>query len=131
MESSRKQASYTIFYGSLINPKSLLEYEALPRAVLAYGPDGNVLWIEADVERKRLHDVILSKMQDKILSINEIDLKILSNSQFIMPGFIDTHTVSLLALGVVTCRPRLIGFSMHLSSPTWEGLAHILRALSA
>lgn len=88
-------APTTIFYGQVVTPKSLLDYDAFVRAVLAVGSNGNILWIEPDVGEERLKETINSRLQAEGISLNDVHLRRISDSQFLMPGFIDTHTVSL------------------------------------
>jgi len=77
----------TIFYGAVINPLSLTSYSALPRCLIAVDGSGNIGWIVNDVEPHTLQEVLAAKGQ--------VDAEIftLRDGEFIMPGFIDTHTV--------------------------------------
>ncbi|KAG6335851.1 hypothetical protein ID866_3241 [Astraeus odoratus] len=76
-----------VYYGPVINPKSLTCYQALPRCLMAVGPEGNISWIE--------EDVIPCKVQDTLakhgLSQGDYAFVELKEGEFIMPGFIDTH----------------------------------------
>ncbi|KIJ69327.1 hypothetical protein HYDPIDRAFT_24172 [Hydnomerulius pinastri MD-312] len=77
----------TVYYGPVINPQTLTSYLALPRCLIAVGPDGNISWIE--------DDVIGSKLQETMIqhgfSDGDYTLVDLKPGEFIMPGFIDTH----------------------------------------
>jgi guanine deaminase len=79
----------TIYYGPVINPQTLTTYLALPRCLIAVGPDGNISWIE--------DDIIGSKLQETIsqhgFSDGKYTLVHLNHGEFILPGFIDTHIV--------------------------------------
>ncbi|KAK0228746.1 hypothetical protein IW262DRAFT_1446281 [Armillaria fumosa] len=78
--------STTIYYGSVINPISLTSYQALPRCLLAVGPTGCVEWLVEDVED--------SLVQDTLGQMGCVDNAVvpLKETEFIIPGFIDTHT---------------------------------------
>ncbi|KAF8844894.1 guanine deaminase [Paxillus ammoniavirescens] len=77
----------TIYYGPVINPQTLTTYLALPRCLIAVGPDGNISWTE--------DDIIGSKLQETITQHGfcdgEYTLVHLQPGEFILPGFIDTH----------------------------------------
>ncbi|KAG6907708.1 hypothetical protein DXG01_007726 [Tephrocybe rancida] len=77
--------SLSIFYGAVINPKTLTCYEALPNCLLLVGPSGNIEWIEKHVELHAVHDVLAQK------GCIDIDIVELQPGQFLLPGFIDTH----------------------------------------
>jgi len=79
--------SIIIFYGAVINPTSLTTYSAFPRSLLAVGPTGNIEWIIEEVLPHRLQDELA---QRGFLSEHLIELK---DGEFLIPGFIDTHTV--------------------------------------
>ncbi len=84
----------TIFYGALINPVSLTSYDALPHAVLSVSRQtGNIDWVEKDVPASSLQDVLA---QHGVVDMSDVELVELKDGEFLMPGFIDTHTVSAL-----------------------------------
>ncbi|KAH7926630.1 Metallo-dependent hydrolase [Leucogyrophana mollusca] len=77
----------TIYYGSVINPKTLTDYDALPRCLIAVTATGNIDWI--------VEDVVDSMVQETIAQHGLTDdtcVVTLKPGEFIMPGFIDTHT---------------------------------------
>ncbi|ESK89865.1 guanine deaminase [Moniliophthora roreri MCA 2997] len=76
-----------VFYGSVINPESLTFYKASPNCLLAVNKHGNVEWIEHDVEDSMVQEVMLRNGCS-----GDEDVVVLKFGQFIMPGFIDTHT---------------------------------------
>ncbi|KAA1471212.1 guanine deaminase [Dentipellis sp. KUC8613] len=76
----------TVFYGSVINPQTLTAYQALPDCLLSVGPDGNIDWIEEDVPDYSVQEVL-----SRHGSSNE-DIVTLKHGEFLMPGFVDTHT---------------------------------------
>ncbi|KAK1217416.1 hypothetical protein PQX77_019956 [Marasmius sp. AFHP31] len=75
-----------VFYGSVINPETLTSYKASSNTLLALSPQGNVEWIA--------HDIQDSMVQETLLQNGCIDAEVLAlrEGQFIIPGFIDTHT---------------------------------------
>lgn len=80
----------TIFYGAVVNPKTLTSYDAHPRCLLAVGASGNIEWMEGDVASHDLEST-LSKY-----GCNEEEIIELKEGEFLLPGFVDTHTVSSL-----------------------------------
>ena len=76
-----------IYYGSLINPDSLTALSVHPRACLAVNVNGVIDWIEEDVEPSSLQDLLASK------GLFDVDVIELKNGEFLLPGFVDTHTV--------------------------------------
>ena len=98
----------TIFYGPLVNPRSISSYQALPNCLLAVGPSGDIEWIEEDVHRSALQAALTRHG-----SLN-VPLVILQYGEFILPGFVDTHTVRTLLLNVpLGVTRRLTGLSIH------------------
>lgn len=85
----------TIFYGPLVNPKSLSSFQALPRCLLAIGSSGHIDWIEEDVHESALQNVLAQHAS------LEARLVILRHGEFILPGFVDTHTVRILLTEVM------------------------------
>lgn len=82
----------TLFYGGLITPETLTSYRALPHALLSVEQStGVILWVEDDVPSYALQE-ILSKHGIELGAGSElVELK---DGEFLIPGFIDTHTVS-------------------------------------
>src|SRR5437016_6931482 len=80
----------TIFYGAVINPLSLTSYSAFPRCLLAVDDSGNIEWLVDDVEVHALQEVLAAK------GYVDTGVFALKYGEFLMPGFIDTHTVCLL-----------------------------------
>jgi guanine deaminase len=80
----------TIFYGPLVNPISLSFFQSLPRCLLAIGSSGHIDWIEEDVHESALQDVLAQHAS------LEVRLVCLRHGEFIIPGFVDTHTVRIL-----------------------------------
>ena len=80
--------STSVFYGPVINPVSVNTYQALPRCLLAVGANGNIDWMVDDVPGSMIQEALAEKGW---LDADVYDLK---DGEFLMPGFIDTHTVS-------------------------------------
>ena len=78
----------SIFYGAVINPKTLTAYDAFPKCLLSVGSDGNIQWIEENVGEHELQDTLANR------GLVDVDIVELQPGQFLLPGFIDTHTVS-------------------------------------
>ncbi|KAF8635512.1 hypothetical protein AX17_003902 [Amanita inopinata Kibby_2008] len=76
----------SIFYGAVINPESLTSYEALPRCLLVVGPDGTIDWMVEDVKEHLVQDILAHK------GLIDVDVVSLKQGEFIIPGFVDTHT---------------------------------------
>ena len=86
----RSTAGYKAFYGGLINPETLIGYSAHPRALVVVGVDGTIDLLEKDVDEIENVKKIL---KDRYDGTSSVDLHELEEGDFIMPGFIDTHTV--------------------------------------
>ena len=78
----------TVYYGSIVNPETLTSYKALPRGLLAVNDDGFIDWLIEDVAYEHIQHAMI---QNGAISA---DLRLLKPGEFLMPGFIDTHTVS-------------------------------------
>jgi len=77
----------TVFYGAVINPRTLSNYQASPNCLLSVSPSGDIDWLEDSVEDSEVQDILLRH------GCLDADLVILKHGEFIMPGFVDTHTV--------------------------------------
>lgn len=78
----------TIYHGAVINPRSLTEYDAFPNCLLAVSPAGDIAWMVEDVQGSMVQEVMSQK---GCIDADVINLKF---GEFIIPGFVDTHTVS-------------------------------------
>ncbi|KAJ3883679.1 Metallo-dependent hydrolase [Lentinula edodes] len=78
----------TVYYGSLINPTTLTTYEATASCLLAVNAQGNIDWIVHDVKDSSVQETLLQKG----LLDTDVEIVELREGQFIMPGFVDTHT---------------------------------------
>jgi guanine deaminase len=81
-------ASSTILYGAVVNPLSLKEYEKLPHCLIFVGPSGEINWIEKHVPEHMLKETLATRGL-----VRDVEIHILKSDEFLMPGFIDTHTV--------------------------------------
>jgi len=81
----------TIYYGPVINPQSLTDYLALPRCLIFISPQGDIDQIYENVQSSQLQE-ILAQNGHTDPGASFIELK---EGEFLMPGFIDTHTVRL------------------------------------
>ena len=77
----------TIYYTALTHSLSLTELEHLPRALLSVNEAGIIEWIERDVTPEAVDEVLKdhNTRDAKVVRIDEGGL---------VPGLIDTHTVS-------------------------------------
>ncbi|KAL0946720.1 hypothetical protein HGRIS_012903 [Hohenbuehelia grisea] len=77
-----------IYYGAVINPETLTSYQVLPRCLLAVAASGEIAWLVEDVEDSLVQDTLAQK------GCTDADVEIfaLKHGEFIMPGFVDTHT---------------------------------------
>jgi guanine deaminase len=93
-------SSSTVYYGALVNPRALDSFDALPRALdsfdalpralLAVDNDGEVAWLEEDVAPSALKETLAAHGVADTTQLVELRL-----GEFLMPGFIDTHTVRI------------------------------------
>ncbi|KAF8275054.1 Metallo-dependent hydrolase [Lactarius quietus] len=74
-----------VFYGPIVNPNSTSSFRLLPNALLAVAASGEVDWIEENVPPGSVQDV-LARHGSLTKPI------VLEYGQFILPGFVDTHT---------------------------------------
>jgi hypothetical protein len=86
--------STTIYFGAVINPVSLTEYSALPRCLVAVNANGLIDWIEEDVDPTLLQEALLKHNCEPGSVVELLD------GQFLMPGFVDTHIVSRICVGL-------------------------------
>lgn len=78
-----------LFYGALISPTSLTAYTAAPHALVSVSNDTGVIeWVEEDVPAHTLQDTLAKH------GVVDTELTELKRGEFLMPGLIDTHTVS-------------------------------------
>lgn len=107
----------TVFYGSVINPQDLQSFKALNRCLLAVDAAGNIDWLVDDVEESLVQETMSQK------GYIDVDVIPLKDSQFIIPGFIDTHTVCVPASSGDPVHRLICHDSMHRSFQTSAGIA--------
>jgi guanine deaminase len=78
----------TVFYGSVINTQSLASYQSLPNCLIAISVLGVIEWIVQEVPDSMVQHVLASK------GCSDTHIVWLKYGEFLMPGFVDTHTVS-------------------------------------
>ena len=83
---------HKVFYGALVSPRTLSEHTVSPSAVLCVSHAGTIEWVEHDVHSSALQDVLAKHG----LYFHDVEFTELKHGEFLMPGFIDTHLVSLL-----------------------------------
>lgn len=107
-------SSSIVYYGAVVNPVSLTEYKKLPRCLLAIGSDGNIDWMAEDVEG--------SMIQETMVQHGYIDVEVclLKEEEFIMPGLIDTHTVCVFTANIVRLRTNPHNVARSSGSKYWE-----------
>jgi guanine deaminase len=78
----------TVYHGAVINPKTLTSYDALPNCLIAVSSIGDIDWIVDDVVDSMVQEIMSQKgcLEAEVISLKQ--------GEFIIPGFIDTHTVS-------------------------------------
>jgi cytosine/adenosine deaminase-related metal-dependent hydrolase len=81
-----------LFHGSIISPVSIHEAQYLERALLAVSSEGIIEWLEHDVDPTQLQDVAL---KHGMVLDGSVDVHELKYGEWLMPGFVDTHTVSI------------------------------------
>lgn len=82
-----------IFHGAVINPQSLSSYQALPKCLICVGPSGDIAWVADDVPDSLVQEVMAQK--GLVFDEDSVDFVTLKRGEFLLPGFVDTHTVSL------------------------------------
>jgi hypothetical protein len=106
----------TIFYGPVINPVSLTRFSALPHCLLSIDSSGKIEWMIDNVYDHQLQETLASKSLSGASAIR------LKDGEFLMPGFIDTHTVYAFfsdckKFGLIII---ILWYSMRLNFRSWE-----------
>jgi guanine deaminase len=79
----------TAYYGPVINPLSLTDYLSLPQCLILVSSEGNIEEIYEDVQNSQVQELLV-KHDYTGPGVSFTQLK---DGKFLMPGFIDTHTV--------------------------------------
>lgn len=79
--------SMMIFYGAVVTPVDASTWKALPRCLFCVGSTGNIDWMLEYIQENKLHEALSQK------GYSLDDVVILQDGEFVIPGFIDTHTV--------------------------------------
>jgi guanine deaminase len=91
-ENEQEMISFpTVYHGAVINPKDLTSYHAMPNCLIAVSPVGEIEWIVEEVVDSMVQEIMSQK------GCLEADVVNLKHGEFIIPGFIDTHTVSVVS----------------------------------
>jgi guanine deaminase len=77
----------SIYYGSVVNPISPVSYQTLLNCLIAVTRQGDIEWMVDGVEATAIQDILVQK------GCPETTAVVLADGEFIIPGFIDTHTV--------------------------------------
>ncbi|KAG9313708.1 hypothetical protein JVU11DRAFT_6058 [Chiua virens] len=78
-----------IYSGPVVNPQTLTHYLALPRCLIAVGSDGNIIWIEDEVDDTALQTMVANHgLKDGDYTLVRLNT---NSGEFLMPGLIDTH----------------------------------------
>lgn len=79
--------SVTIFYGAVVTPVDATTWKALPRCLFCVGSTGNIDWMLEHIHENKLYEALSQKghLVAEVVALRD--------GEFIIPGFIDTHTV--------------------------------------
>lgn len=109
--------SSLVFYGALITSQSPYLIKYLPHALICV-EKGIIQWMEEDISDAQLHAALSSR------GLQESSVVRLQRGKFLIPGFIDTHTVCLILSSLcISLKKRCYRniCSMPLNSPISEG----------
>lgn len=73
---------------------SVHEAQFHERALLCVSPEGIIEWVVPDVDPTQIQEVAL---QQGVVLDDSVDVNELKYGEWLMPGFVDTHTVSLFS----------------------------------
>ena len=76
-----------VLYGDLINPDTLTSLRICRKSLVAVGKLGSIDWIIEDVEASDIHKILSDR------GCPDAGVVVLKPGEFIIPGFVDTHTV--------------------------------------
>jgi guanine deaminase len=89
-------ASTTLYHGPIVHSLSLDELEYAVDALVCVSPDGTINWIERNVDTSEIQDRAASHGLILDGTNNAVEIVQLGGHEFLCPGLIDTHTVSMI-----------------------------------
>lgn len=110
-----QQSISKVYYGAIIQSRSLTELDAWPRALLAIDASGVIAWIETDVSSSEVRDVAGRHGWD-IGDSSTVEFIEGKKGEWIMPGLVDTHTVRVRLGECVGFGSDRLHFSMRRNS---------------
>lgn len=100
-------ASRLIFHGPLITPQSPYLTQYLPHALICI-ENGIIQWIEEDIITDEQSDAALAAR-----GLQGSDIIKLQRAEFLLPGFVDTHTVCPVYYRVENCWTMYTYYRQH------------------
>jgi guanine deaminase len=83
---SGQQTGLTIFVGRIVHSLSLQHLEIIPHGIIGVSPEGSIAFV---IHNYTLEDA-LCRVEDEYGNLGA-NVVVLSESQFLFPGMIDTH----------------------------------------
>jgi guanine deaminase len=80
-------SSRLLFHGALITPHNPYLIKYLPQALI-YIENGIIQWIEEDMPNDARVEAVLTRC-----GLQKVTVVKLQRGEFLLPGFVDTHTV--------------------------------------
>ncbi|GAA5969899.1 hypothetical protein JCM11641_008078 [Rhodosporidiobolus odoratus] len=77
-----------VFYGTCIHSRSLTDLDYLSNALLGVDESGTIAFVEEDIAA----DQVEARLRELQWPITAVELVRLRKGEFLIPGFIDTHT---------------------------------------
>lgn len=84
----------TFFYGGVVTPIDPRQWDVIPKCLLMVGPTGDIIWMSEDIEINMPGGEIMVQAPNGRCIAGFVFLR---EGEFIIPGFIDTHTVRISA----------------------------------
>lgn len=116
-----QQSTSILYYGPVIQSRTLLELDIWQSALIAVNPNGIIAWIESGP--------IVASLIQEISNQHGWDITDLGSSiqlieglegEWIMPGFVDTHSVNDIFVHAHEFTLTFLEFSMPRSFPILE-----------
>lgn len=86
MASSDLHHGRIVFYGAVVSPVSLTLHSTLPHCLLSIA-SGKIEWRIDNIPRHKIQEILERR------GLVGVDVVYLKDREFLVPGFIDTHTV--------------------------------------